>query len=198
MWLHPTVFRIESLSALVVAMALIPEALSFSIIVGVDPRVGLFTAAIMAMTIAFTGGRPAMISAATGSVSLVLAPLMASHGLQYLIAAVFLGGAMQILLAVLGVARLMRFLPRSVMVGFCNALGILIFVHQFPYLTNVPWAVYALLAAGLALLVWIPKLTTAVPAPLLVIVGLTAFTVLAGVAVPTVGDQGELPDGLPT
>ncbi|MDH6286862.1 SulP family inorganic anion transporter [Rhodococcus opacus] len=197
-WLHPTVFRIESLSALVVAMALIPEALSFSIIVGVDPRVGLFTAAIMAMTIAFTGGRPAMISAATGSVSLVLAPLMASHGLQYLIAAVFLGGAMQILLAVLGVARLMRFLPRSVMVGFCNALGILIFVHQFPYLTDVPWAVYALLAAGLALLVWIPKLTTAVPAPLLVIVGLTAFTVLAGVAVPTVGDQGELPDGLPT
>jgi sulfate permease, SulP family len=189
--------RVEVLAGLVVALALIPEAISFSIIAGVDPRVGLFASFTMAVTISILGGRKAMISAATGAIALVLAPLVAEHGVEYLLAAVVLGGAIQVLLGAMGVARLMRFLPRMVMVGFVNALAILIFLAQLPYLVDVPWAVYALLAVGLAVMVGLPRLTTAVPAPLIAIVALTAFTVGAGVAVPTVGDQGALPDSLP-
>jgi SulP family sulfate permease len=151
----------------------------------------------MAVTISITGGRPAMISAATGAVALVVAPLARSYGLEYLLAAVVLGGLLQIGLAAAGVARLMRFLPRSVMVGFVNALAILIFLSQVPHLVDVPWAVYGLLAAGLVVIVGLPRLTRAVPAPLVAITGLTVFTVAAGVAVPTVGDQGALPDSLP-
>jgi SulP family sulfate permease len=196
-WLSPRVLRVEALSGLVVALALIPEAVSFSIIAGVDPRVGLFASFTMAVTIAFTGGRPAMISAATGAIALVLAPLVREYGVEYLLAAVVLGGLIQILLAASGVARLMRFLPRSVMVGFVNALAILIFLAQLPYLMDVPWTVYALLAAGLAIMVGLPRLTKAVPAPLVAIVALTTVTVAAGIAVPTVGDEGELPNSLP-
>jgi SulP family sulfate permease len=197
-WLSPRVARTEVLAGLVVALALIPEAISFSIIAGVDPRVGLFASFTMAVTIAFTGGRPAMISAATGAVALVVAPLVASHGLQYLIAAVLLGGVLQVLLGLLGVARVMRFVPRSVMVGFVNALAILIFTAQLPQLTGVPWGVYPLAAAGLAIIFGLPRLTTAVPAPLVAITVLTIVTVTAGIAVPTVGDQGDLPGSLPT
>jgi SulP family sulfate permease len=197
-WLSPRVARTEVLAGLVVALALIPEAISFSIIAGVDPRVGLFASFTMAVTIAFTGGRPAMISAATGAVALVVAPLVASHGLQYLIAAVLLGGVLQVLLGLLGVARVMRFVPRSVMVGFVNALAILIFTAQLPQLTGVPWGVYPLAAAGLAIIFGLPRLTTAVPAPLVAIIVLTIVTVTAGIAVPTVGDQGDLPGSLPT
>jgi SulP family sulfate permease len=196
-WLSPRVARTEVLAGLVVALALIPEAISFSIIAGVDPRVGLFASFTMAVTIAFTGGRPAMISAATGAVALVIAPLVASHGLQYLIAAVLLGGVFQVTLGLLGVARVMRFVPRSVMVGFVNALAILIFTAQLPQLTDVPWLVYPLAAAGLAIIFGLPRLTTAVPAPLVAIVVLTVLTVTAGIAVPTVGDEGDLPDSLP-
>ncbi|WP_106180190.1 SulP family inorganic anion transporter [Prauserella shujinwangii] len=196
-WLAPRVLRTEALSGLVVALALIPEAVSFSIIAGVDPRVGLFASFTMAVAIAFTGGRPAMISAATGAIALVLAPLVRDHGVEYLLATVVLGGLIQVLLAVAGVARLMRFLPRSVMVGFVNALAILIFLAQLPYLIDVPWQVYPLLAIGLVVMAGLPKLTRAVPAPLVAIVGLTAFTVAAGVAVPTVGDEGALPNSLP-
>jgi SulP family sulfate permease len=180
-----------------VALALIPEAVSFSIIAGVDPRLGLFASFTMAVTIAFTGGRPAMISAATGAVALVVAPLVRDHGVEYLLAAVVLGGVLQILLAAAGVARLMRFLPRSVMVGFVNALAILIFLAQLPYLTGVGWPVYALLTVGLVIMVGLPRLTKAIPAPLVAIVALTAFTVVAGVTVPTVGNEGALPDSLP-
>ncbi|MCW2574973.1 MAG: putative sulfate transporter [Modestobacter sp.] len=197
-WLSPRVARTEMLAGLVVALALIPEAISFSIIAGVDPRVGLFASFTMAVTIAFTGGRPAMISAATGAVALVVAPLVASHGLQYLIAAVLLGGVFQVLLGLLGVARVMRFVPRSVMVGFVNALAILIFTAQLPQLTGVPWGVYPLAAAGLAIIFGLPRLTAAVPAPLVAIIVLTIVTVTAGIAVPTVGDQGDLPGSLPT
>ncbi|MCW2617170.1 MAG: putative sulfate transporter [Modestobacter sp.] len=197
-WLSPRVARTEVLAGLVVALALIPEAISFSIIAGVDPRVGLFASFTMAVTIAFTGGRPAMISAATGAVALVVAPLVASHGLQYLIAAVLLGGVFQVLLGLLGVARVMRFVPRSVMVGFVNALAILIFTAQLPQLTGVPWGVYPLAAAGLAIIFGLPRLTAAVPAPLVAIIVLTIVTVTAGIAVPTVGDQGDLPGSLPT
>jgi sulfate permease, SulP family len=196
-WLSPRVLRTEVLAGLVVALALIPEAIAFSIITGVDPRVGLFASFTMAVTIAFTGGRPAMITAATGAIALVVAPLAREHGVEYLLAAVVLGGVLQVLFAAAGVARLMRFLPRSVMVGFVNALAILIFLSQLPYLVDVPWQVYVLLAVGLLVLVGLPRLTRAVPAPLVAIVALTGFTVAAGVLVPTVGDQGALPDSVP-
>ncbi|MFB4315873.1 SulP family inorganic anion transporter [Actinomadura sp. 21ATH] len=190
--------RTEVLAGLVVALALIPEAISFSIIAGVDPSVGLFASFTMAVTIAIVGGRPAMISAATGAIALVVAPLSREHGLGYLIAAVILGGLFQIVLGALGVARLMRFVPRSVMVGFVNALAILIFMAQVPELRDVPWPVYPLVLGGLALLVLFPKVTRAVPAPLVSIVILTALTAGAGIAVPTVGDKGALPSSLPT
>ncbi|GGT38569.1 sodium-independent anion transporter [Streptomyces purpureus] len=185
------------LGGLVVALALIPEAISFSIIAGVDPAIGLFASFTMAVTIAIVGGRPAMISAATGAVALVIAPLNREHGFGYLVAAVILGGVFQIVLGGLGVARLLRFIPRSVMVGFVNALAILVFLAQVPELRDVPWAVYPLVAAGLALMVFFPKVTTVVPAPLVSIVILTTITVAAGIAVPTVGDKGALPSALP-
>ncbi|MGW7249751.1 SulP family inorganic anion transporter [Streptomyces decoyicus] len=196
-WLSPKVFRTEVLAGLVVGLALIPEAISFSVIVGVAPEVGLFAACTMAMVIAFVGGRPAMISASTGAVALVVAPVAREHGLGYLIATVILAGVFQIALGALGVARLMRFVPRSVMVGFVNALGILLFSAQIPNLLDVPWPVYPLTAAGLALMVFFPRLTKAVPAPLVSIVILTVITVAAGIAVPTVGDKGKLPSSLP-
>jgi SulP family sulfate permease len=197
-WLSdPKVWRTEVLGGLVVALALIPEAISFSVIAGVDPKIGLFASFTMAVTIAVVGGRRAMISAATGAVALVIGPLNREHGLGHLVAAVILAGVLQIVLGLLGVAKLMRFVPRSVMVGFVNALAILIFMTQVPEMTHVPWPVYPLIAAGLALMVLLPKLTTAVPAPLVSIVVLTAVTVAAGIAVPTVGDKGDLPSSLP-
>ncbi|WP_297084145.1 SulP family inorganic anion transporter [uncultured Demequina sp.] len=191
-------YRIELVSGLMVALALIPEAISFSIIAGVDPRVGLFASFTMAVAIAFLGGRPAMISAATAAVALVVAPLARDHGLDYLIAAVILGGILQVALAGLGIAKLMRFIPRSVMIGFVNSLAILIFMAQLPHLTDVPWIVYVLVAAGLAVITFLPKLTTVVPAPLIAIVLLTIVTVAFSLAVPTVGDEGQLPEGLPS
>ncbi|MFF2717444.1 SulP family inorganic anion transporter [Streptomyces sp. NPDC058011] len=197
-WLNnPKVWRTEILAGLVVALALIPEAISFSIIAGVDPAVGLFASFTMAVVISVVGGRRAMISAATGAVALVIAPLNREHGLGYLIAAVILAGIIQIALGALGVAKLMRFVPRSVMVGFVNALAILIFMAQVPEMLDVPWAVYPLLAGGLALMVFFPRITKAIPAPLVSIVILTAITIAAGIAVPTVGDKGELPSSLP-
>ncbi len=151
----------------------------------------------MAVVISVVGGRKAMISAATGAVALVIAPLNREHGLGYLVAAVILAGVFQVVLGALGVARLMRFVPRSVMVGFVNALAVLIFLAQVPELRDVPWAVYPLVVAGLALMVFFPKVTKVVPAPLVSIVVLTVITVAAGIAVPTVGDKGELPSSLP-
>ncbi|MGO2534215.1 SulP family inorganic anion transporter, partial [Arthrobacter rhombi] len=193
----PRLLKTEILAGLVVALALIPEAIAFSIIAGVDPRVGLFAAFTMAVTIAFVGGRPAMISGATGAIALVIAPLVASHGTDYFIAAVLLAGLLQIVLAVLGVAKLMRFIPRQVMVGFVNALAILIFSAQVPELLGVPWLVYPLVALGLLIVFGLPKLTTAVPAPLVAIVVITLITVLTSMNVPTVGGKGDLPDSLP-
>ncbi|WP_124710368.1 SulP family inorganic anion transporter [Gordonia insulae] len=194
----PRRLRTEVLAGLVVALALIPEAISFSIIAGVDPRVGLFASFTMAVTIAIVGGRPAMISAATGAVALVVAPLVKSHGLEYLIAAVLLAGVFQMLLGALGVAKLMRFIPRSVMVGFVNALAILIFSAQLPHLIGVPWLVYPMVAIGILVIVGLPRLTTVIPAPLVAIVLLTAATLAVGFSVPNVGDEGELPDSLPS
>jgi SulP family sulfate permease len=184
---------------LVVALALIPEAISFSVLAGVDPRVGLFASVTMALSIAVVGGRPAMISAATGAVALVIAPVVAQYGVEHLIATVLLAGVFQILLAVLGVAGLMRFVPRSVMTGFVNSLAILIFIAQLPHLfgPTIPWLVYPLVTAGIALLILLPRLTTAVPAPLVTIVLISLVVVLAGRQVPDVADQGRLPDSLP-
>lgn len=197
-WLSPRVARTEILAGLVVALALIPEAISFSIIAGLDPSVGLFASFTMAVVISVVGGRAAMISASTGAIALVVAPLAREYGLGHLIAAVVLGGVFQVLLGSLGVARLMRFIPRSVMVGFVNALAILIFMAQVPELVDVPWAVYPLFAGGLVLMMLFPRITKAVPAPLVAIVALTGLTVAAGIAVPTVGDKGGLPSSLPT
>ncbi|WP_338019524.1 SulP family inorganic anion transporter [Saccharothrix deserti] len=189
--------RTEVLAGLVVALALIPEAISFSVIAGVAPSVGLFASFTMAVVISVVGGRPAMISAATGAVALVVAPLTREHGLGYLLAAVILGGLIQMVLGGLGVAGLMRFVPRSVMVGFVNSLAILIFLAQVPELVDVPWVVYPLVVGALVLMVLFPRLSKVVPAPLVSIVALTALTVGAGIAVPTVGDRGELPSSLP-
>ena len=194
----PARLRTEVLGGLVVALALIPEAISFSIIAGVDPRVGLFASFTMAVSIAFLGGRPAMISAATGAVALVIAPVVRQYGLDHLVATVILAGVIQVALGLLGVAKLMRFIPRSVMVGFVNALAILIFLAQLPHLVGVPWAVYPLVVVGIAVMVLLPRLTTVVPAPLVAILALTAFTVGTSLAVPTVGDEGKLPDSLPS
>ncbi|WP_435771492.1 SulP family inorganic anion transporter [Nocardioides sp. SYSU DS0651] len=193
----PRLLRTEVLAGLVVALALIPEAISFSIIAGVDPRVGLFASFTMAVSIAFLGGRPAMISAATGAIALVVAPVAREHGLDYLIATVLLAGVLQVALGVAGVARLMRFIPRSVMVGFVNALAILIFLAQVPHLVDVPWLVYPMIAVGIAVIVGFPHVNKVIPAPLVAIVALTGFTILAALNVPDVGDEGELPDSLP-
>ena len=194
----PKMLRTEVLAGLVVALALIPEAISFSIIAGVDPRVGLFAAFTMAVSISFLGGRPAMISAATGAIALVIAPVMRDHGLDYLIATVLLGGLIQFLLAVAGVAKLMRFIPRSVMIGFVNALAILIFLAQVPYMIDVPFLVYPMIVIGIAIMAILPRLTNVVPAPLVAIVFLTAITLAASLKVPDVGDEGDLPESLPT
>ncbi len=194
----PRRLRTEVLAGLVVALALIPEAISFSLIAGVDPRVGLFASFTMAVTIAVVGGRPAMISAATGAVALVIAPVARDYGLDYFLATVILAGIFQVTLGALGVARLMRFIPRSVMVGFVNALAILIFLAQVPHLVDVPWLVYPMVAVGIAVMVALPKVTTVVPAPLVAIVLLTGAALWWGLSLPDVGDEGALPRSLPS
>jgi len=193
----PRVLRREVLAGLVVGLALVPEAISFAVIVGVDPRVGLFTSVTMAMSIAVLGGRRAMVSSATGAVAFVVAPVMRDHGLDFLLATVLLGGLLQVVLGLAGAARLMRFVPRGVMVGFVNSLAALLLLAQVPQLVGVPWAVYPMVAVGLAVVALWPRLTRAVPAPLVAIVLLTAVTVVAGLGVPDVGDEGALPSALP-
>ena len=189
--------RTDLLSGLVVAIALIPEAISFSIIAGVDPKVGLYASFTIAIVISLVGGRAGMISAATGAVALLVVPLVRDHGVQYLFAAGLLAGGFQILFGVLKVGHLMRFVPRPVMVGFVNALAILIFLAQVPHVRGGSWVVYAVAAAGLALIYLVPRVTRAVPAPLVAIVVLTTAAVLLHVHVPTVKDMGALPSALP-
>ena len=192
--------RLDFLSGLVVALALIPEAIAFSIIAGVDPKVGLYASFSMAVVIAFVGGRPGMISAATGAMALVMVTLVKEHGLQYLLAATILTGFFQIILAYLGIAKLMSFVARAVVVGFVNALAILIFMAQLPELTNVTWHVYALTAVGLGIIYlfhYIPKIGKLLPSPLVTIVVLTIFVYFIGWDVRNVGDMGQLPDTLP-
>ncbi|MBU0782558.1 MAG: SulP family inorganic anion transporter [Gammaproteobacteria bacterium] len=189
--------RNDLLAGVVVALALIPEAIAFSIIAGVDPKVGLYASFCIATVIAFTGGRPGMISAATGAMALVMVMLVKDHGLQYLLVATLLTGVLQIIAGLLQLGKLMRFVSRSVITGFVNALAILIFMAQLPELTNVTWHVYAMVAAGLGIIYLLPYITKAIPSPLVAIVALTVFSVFMGMDIRTVGDMGQLPDSLP-
>ncbi len=192
--------RADILAGLVVALALIPEAIAFSIIAGVDPRVGLYASFCIAVVIAFVGGRPGMISAATGAMALVMVTLVKQHGLDYLLAATMLTGVIQIIAGTLKLGELMRFVSRSVVTGFVNALAILIFMAQLPELTNVTWHVYAMTGAGLAIIYLFPRLPVVgrnIPSPLVCIVLMTGVSVALGLDIRTVGDMGELPDTLP-
>lgn len=192
--------RGDVLAGIVVALALIPEAIAFSIIAGVDPKVGLYASFCIAVVISFVGGRPAMISAATGAMALLMVSLVKDHGLEYLLAATILTGFIQILAGYLKLAKLMRFVSKSVVVGFVNALAILIFMAQLPELTHVTWWVYALVALGLAVIYLfplIPKIGTLLPSPLVCIVFITLLAMFFGIDVRTVGDMGSLPDTLP-
>jgi SulP family sulfate permease len=181
----------------VVALALIPEAIAFSIIAGVDPKVGLYASFAIAVITAFAGGRPAMISAATGAMALLMITLVKEHGLQYLLLATLLTGVLQIVFGLCKLGELMRFVSRSVVTGFVNALAILIFMAQLPELTNVTWHVYAMTAAGLAIIYLFPYVTKTVPSPLVCIVVLTSIALYFQIDVRTVSDMGELPDSLP-
>ncbi|MCE8003493.1 SulP family inorganic anion transporter [Billgrantia ethanolica] len=190
----------DTLAGIVVALALIPEAIAFSIIAGVDPKVGLYASFCIAVIIAFTGGRPGMISAATGAMALLMVTLVREHGLEYLLAATLLTGVLQIVAGYLKLAELMRFVSRSVVTGFVNALAILIFMAQLPELTGVTWHVYAMTMAGLAIIYlfpYLPRVGKSIPSPLVCIVVLTAVYLLSGMEIRTVGDMGELPDTLP-
>ncbi|MGH1448914.1 SulP family inorganic anion transporter [Halopseudomonas sp.] len=192
--------RGDILAGVVVALALIPEAIAFSIIAGVDPKVGLYASFCIAVVIAFTGGRPGMISAATGAMALLMVTLVREHGLEYLLAATILCGLLQIGAGYLKLGSLMRFVSRSVVTGFVNALAILIFMAQLPELTNVTWHVYAMTAAGLGIIYlfpYLPKVGKVIPSPLVCILVLTALAVYLGLDIRTVGDMGELPDTLP-
>jgi SulP family sulfate permease len=189
--------RADLLAGLVVALALIPEAIAFSIIAGVDPKVGLYASFSIAVVTAIVGGRPGMISAATAATAVLMVTLVKDHGLQYLLAATVLAGVIQISAGFLKLGHLMRFVSKSVMTGFVNALAILIFLAQLPELIGVTWLTYVMVAAGLGIIYGFPYLTRAIPSPLLCIVVLTAAALALGLDVRTVGDMGELPSTLP-
>jgi SulP family sulfate permease len=187
----------EVLAGIVTTLALIPEVISFSVIAGVDPKVSLVASIVLALSMSVLGGRPAMVTAAAGSVALVVAPLVKDQGVEYLLPAIILAGIVQIAFGLLGFARLARFIPRSVMLGFVNALGILIFVAQVPHLIDVPWLVYPLFALTVAIILVLPRFTKAVPAPLVAIVVVTAIVMIAHLNVPNVGDEGAIGGALP-
>lgn len=189
--------RRDLLAGTVVALALIPEAIAFSIIAGVDPAVGLYASFVIAVTIAFVGGRPAMISAATGAMALLMVTLVKSHGLEYLFAASILCGVFQVVIGLLKLGRYIKFVSRSVMTGFVNSLAILIFLAQMPELIGANWQTFALVAGGLAIIYGFPRITKAVPSPLVAIVVLSALVIFTGLDVRTVGDMGQMPSALP-
>lgn len=189
--------RGDVLAGIVVALALIPEAIAFSIIAGVDPMVGLYASFCIAVVIAFVGGRPGMISAATGAMALLMITLVAEHGLQYLLAATILTGIIQIIFGYLKIDRYMRFIPRAVMIGFVNALAILIFMAQLKEFIGATWVMYVLVAATLAIIYLFPKITKAIPSPLVAIVFITAIAIFGGLSVNTVGSMGTLTQALP-
>ena len=189
--------RNDLLAGLVVALALIPEAIAFSIIAGVDPKVGLYASFCIAVVVSFVGGRPGMISAATGAMALLMVTLVKDHGLQYLLAATVLTGVLQIIAGLVRLGTLMRFVSRSVVTGFVNALAILIFLAQLPELTDVTWHVYAMVAAGLGIIYGFPYITKSIPSPLVTIAVLTGVAIALDLNIRTVGDMGALPDSLP-
>ncbi|ELS01830.1 sulfate permease-like transporter, MFS superfamily [Xenococcus sp. PCC 7305] len=189
--------RQDLLAGAVVGLALIPEAIAFSIIAGVDPKVGLYTSFIIAVLTAFFGGRPGSISAATGAMALLMIDLVKDHGLQYLLAATVLTGVIQVIFGILKLGRQMKYVPRAVMIGYINALAVLIFLAQLPQLTNVPVTVYILTILSLAIIYILPRFTQAVPSPLVALAVMTIAAIALKLEVPTVGDMGELPTALP-
>lgn len=189
--------KADILSGAVVGLALIPEAIAFSIIAGVDPKVGLYASFIIAVITAFLGGRPGSISAATGAMALLMIDLVKDYGLQYLLAATFLTGVIQVIFGLLKLGRQMKFVPRAVMIGYINALAVLIFLAQLPQLTNVPYMVYIITALSLGIIYILPRFTQAVPSPLVALAVMTIAAITLGLDVPTVGDMGELPTAPP-
>lgn len=194
---QPRLLVRETLAGVVTALALIPEVISFSVIAGVDPKASLIASVVLCLAMSFLGGRPAMVTAAAGSVALVIGPMVHQHGVQYILPAVVLAGMIQILFGVLGMARLMRFIPTAVMTGFVNALGILIFFAQVPHFWGKSPLIWGLFVLTLLIVLWVPRFIKAIPAPLIAIVLLTLFTVTSGQLLPTVGDEGSMSGGLP-
>ncbi len=193
----PHQFTRETLAGIVTALALIPEVISFSFISGVDPKLALVASIVMGLTMSVLGGRPAMVTAAAGSIALVIGPMVKLHGVEYLLPTILLASLIQIAFGVTGLARLMRFIPRAVMIGFVTALGILIFSAQVPQLINVPWLVYPLFVLTIVIILVVPRITQAVPAPLVAIVAVTAIVMLWHLSVPNVGGEGKMAPGLP-
>lgn len=195
--LSPALITRETLAGVLTALALIPEVISFSVIAGVDPQVSLIASVVLCLAMSVLGGRPAMVTAAAGSVALVIGPMVHQHGVGYILPAVILAGIIQILFGVCGMARLMRFIPPAVMTGFVNALGILIFFAQVPHFWSRQPLIVGLFVLTLLIVLWAPRFIKAVPAPLIAIVLLTAYTVTSGQLLPTVGDEGAMGGGLP-
>lgn len=193
----PSLLTREILAGVITALALIPEVISFSVIAGVDPKVSLIASVVLCLSMSFLGGRPAMVTAAAGSVALVIGPMVHVHGVAYILPAVLLAGIIQILFALCGMAKLMRFIPQPVMTGFVNALGILIFFAQVPHFWSRSPLIVALFAATILIVLWLPRVTKSIPSPLVAVVLLTLFTVTSGQILPTVGDEGSMSSGLP-
>jgi SulP family sulfate permease len=193
----PGVLVRETLAGLVTALALIPEVISFSFISGVDPKVALVSSIVLGLVMSALGGRPAMVTAAAGSIALVIGPMTKLYGVGYILPTIVIAGAVQIAFGAAGLPRLMRFVPRSVMIGFVNALGILIFFAQVPHVLNVPWLVYPLFVLSVAIILIMPRLTVAVPAPLIAIIVVTAIVMIGNLTVPNVGGEGAMAPGLP-
>ena len=193
----PKLLTREMLAGVITALALIPEVISFSVVAGVDPKVSLIASVVLCLALSVLGGRPAMVTAAAGSVALVIGPMVHQHGVQYILPAVLMAGVIQILFGVLGMARLMRFIPQSVMTGFVNALGILIFFAQVPHFWSRSPLIVGLFVLTLLIVLWVPRYIKSIPSPLIAIVLLTLFTVSTGQILPTVGDEGSMSGGLP-
>jgi SulP family sulfate permease len=193
----PALLTRECLAGIITALALIPEVISFSVIAGVDPKVSLVASVVLCLTLSILGGRPAMVTAAAGSVALVIGPMVHVHGVEYILPAVIMGGIIQIIFGLAGLSRMMRYIPRSVMIGFVNALGILIFFAQVPHVWGQSSLVWVLFAATLAIVLLLPKVLKSVPSPLVAIVAVTAVALLLGYRVPNVGNEGPMTSGLP-
>ncbi|WP_354690226.1 SulP family inorganic anion transporter [Phytobacter sp. RSE-02] len=193
----PQLMTREALAGVITALALIPEVISFSVIAGVDPKVSLLASVVLCISMSLLGGRPAMVTAAAGSVALVIGPMVHQHGVEYILPAVVLAGVIQIIFGLTRMARLMRFVPQAVMTGFVNALGILIFFAQVPHFWSREPLILALFVLTVLIVLWWPRWVKSVPAPLVAIVVLTLFTILTGQTLPTVGDEGPMQGGLP-